>query len=216
MNGPQLFLFFNLLVIPFLGETAAAEPERNGVYIVYMGATRSPNGAPRNDHAQLLRSLMNRSLYCLLSILYMQVLFNYIKCWACASISLEMFTYRKKNAVLHTYSHGFLGFAARLSDKEAKLIAKRPGVVSVFPDPVLQLHTTHSWDFLKYLDSTPKVPTDSSSSGEDTIIGFLDTGETNHFKTSTVVKSCCYCNKIIITEGTQLQFGESITFLCML
>ncbi|KAL2241945.1 CO(2)-response secreted protease-like [Sesamum indicum] len=142
MNGPQLFLFFNLLVIPFLGETAAAEPERNGVYIVYMGATRSPNGAPRNDHAQLLRSLMNR----------------------------------KKNAVLHTYSHGFLGFAARLSDKEAKLIAKRPGVVSVFPDPVLQLHTTHSWDFLKYLDSTPKVPTDSSSSGEDTIIGFLDTG----------------------------------------
>ncbi|KAL0347478.1 UNVERIFIED_CONTAM: CO(2)-response secreted protease [Sesamum calycinum] len=87
-----------------------------------------------------------------------------------------MFAYRKKNAVLHTYSHGFLGVAARLSDKEAKLIAKRPGVVSVFSDPVLQLHTTGSWDFLKYLDSTPKAPTDSSSSGEDTIIGFLDTG----------------------------------------
>ncbi|KAK4387437.1 CO(2)-response secreted protease [Sesamum angolense] len=137
MNGPQLFLFFNLLVISFLGETAAAEPESNGVYIVYMGATRLPNGAPRTDHAQLLR---------------------------------------KKNAVLHTYSHGFLGVAARLSDKEAKLIAKRPGVVSVFSDPVLQLHTTGSWDFLKYLDSTPKAPTDSSSSGEDTIIGFLDTG----------------------------------------
>ncbi|KAK4434644.1 CO(2)-response secreted protease [Sesamum alatum] len=142
MKGPQLFLVFNLLLISFLGETAAAESERNGVYIVYMGDTHLPNGAPRNDHAQLLRSLTNR----------------------------------KKNAVLHTYSHGFLGFAARLSDKEAKSIAKRPGVVSVFPDPVLHLHTTRSWDFLKDLDSTPKAPTDSSLSGEDTIIGFLDTG----------------------------------------
>ncbi|KAH6832875.1 Subtilisin-like serine endopeptidase family protein [Perilla frutescens var. hirtella] len=83
---------------------------------------------------------------------------------------------RRKNAVVQTYSNGFSGFAARLSEEEAKSIARKPGVVSVFPDPLLQLHTTRSWDFLKFqthlkIDSNP-----SSSSGTDTIIGILDTG----------------------------------------
>lgn len=82
--------------------------------------------------------------------------------------------------MVQTYSHGFTGVAARLSEEEAKSIAERPGVVSVFPDPVLQLHTTRSWDFLK-LQTGLKVdsnqPTDdSSSTGADTIIGILDTG----------------------------------------
>ncbi|KAF7141202.1 hypothetical protein RHSIM_Rhsim06G0018000 [Rhododendron simsii] len=42
------------------------------------------------------------------------------------------------------------GFAARLSKEEANSIAQRLGVVSVFPDLLLKLHTTGSWDFLKY------------------------------------------------------------------
>ncbi|KAL2249999.1 UNVERIFIED_CONTAM: CO(2)-response secreted protease [Sesamum indicum] len=92
-----------------------------------------------------------------------------------------MLNLRNKNSVVQNYNKGFSGFAARLSEEEAKSIAQRPGVVSVFPDPVLQLHTTRSWDFLKYqtavkIDSTPTSPFDSSSAGADTIIGILDTG----------------------------------------
>lgn len=84
------------------------------------------------------------------------------------------------NALVQRYRHGFSGFAARLSAEEASSIAKKPGVVSVFPDPMLQLHTTRSWDFLKYqtdvkIDSHPSANSDSH--GSDTVIGILDTGE---------------------------------------
>lgn len=34
--------------------------QNDGVYIVYMGASVSKNGAPRNDHALLLNSLIKR------------------------------------------------------------------------------------------------------------------------------------------------------------
>ena len=84
---------------------------------------------------------------------------------------------------MHTYKHGFSGFAARLSEEEANWIGQRPGVVSVFRDPLLQLHTTHSWEFLKYqtavkIDSIPKSADTkaNSSAAQDTIIGILDTG----------------------------------------
>lgn len=91
---------------------------------------------------------------------------------------------RKKNAILRSYRHGFSGFAARLSEAEAQSIAQRPGVASVFPDPVFQLHTTRSWEFLKYqtdvkIDSNPTSDSSTSSNGSDTIIGVIDTGELN-------------------------------------
>ena len=53
----------------------------------------------------------------------------------------------------------------------------------MFEDPVLQLHTTRSWDFLHYqtdleTDSNPGSVSDSNSQGQDdSIIGILDTGE---------------------------------------
>ncbi|XP_050233688.1 CO(2)-response secreted protease-like [Mercurialis annua] len=82
---------------------------------------------------------------------------------------------RKKTNLVHSYRHGFSGFSARLSETEAQSLADKPGVASVFPDPVFQLHTTHSWDFLKYqldveLDQLP------SSGGSDTVIGLIDSG----------------------------------------
>ncbi|KAL3641006.1 hypothetical protein CASFOL_015974 [Castilleja foliolosa] len=93
---------------------------------------------------------------------------------------------RKKNHILHTYNNSFLGFAARLTDKEAKLLAKSPGVVSVFPDQVAQPQTTRSWDFLtsqnyasKVRDSTTPTSSPSQvswSTGSDTIIGIIDFG----------------------------------------
>ncbi|KAJ0917060.1 putative tripeptidyl-peptidase II [Helianthus annuus] len=90
---------------------------------------------------------------------------------------------RKRNAVVHNYQNSFLGFAARLTKEEANDIARQPGVVSVFPDPLLKLHTTRSWDFLQYQTSveTNLRPSDkynysSSNAASDIIIGIMDTG----------------------------------------
>ncbi|XVF35926.1 hypothetical protein REPUB_Repub19eG0013900 [Reevesia pubescens] len=128
-------------------ETGGATAEKDGIYIVYMGAAASKKGSLRADHAQLLSSLSKR----------------------------------KKNALVHSYKNGFSGFAAHLSAEEALSIAETPGVVSVFPDPVLELHTTRSWDFLKYqtsveIESNPNSDSNSTSPDSDTIIGILDTG----------------------------------------
>lgn len=100
------------------------------------------------------------------------------------TLKIHFVVRRKTNAVVHTYKHGFSGFAARLSEEEAHSIAKNAGVVSVFPDPLLNLHTTHSWEFLQHqtalkVDSNPNSDSNSSSQGSDTIIGILDTGESN-------------------------------------
>lgn len=96
-----------------------------------------------------------------------------------AQILINTMFKRRANDIVHTYKHGFTGFAARLSAEEAKVIAKKTGVVSVFPDPNYQLHTTHSWDFLKYqtavkIDSSP--PSSPEAGSYDSIIGILDTG----------------------------------------
>lgn len=104
--------------------------------------------------------------------------------------------------LVHSYSHGFSGFAARLTKEEATRAksSSSSSVVSVFVDPVFQLHTTRSWDFLQlqtdliinsknydqhatatanlhdhHHDSSVK-PTATDDLGVDTIIGLLDTG----------------------------------------
>ncbi|MBA0691526.1 hypothetical protein Goari_009148 [Gossypium aridum] len=141
---PLITFIFSLtsffFCVSLLSEPGAAAAHNDGVYIVYMGAPASLKGSLKDDHAQLLDSLLKR----------------------------------KQDALIHNYKSGFSGFAAHLSAEEARSIAEKPGVVSVFPDPVLQLHTTRSWDFLKYetsvmIESNPSYSTDA-------IIGILDTG----------------------------------------
>ncbi|XP_019153349.1 PREDICTED: CO(2)-response secreted protease-like [Ipomoea nil] len=94
---------------------------------------------------------------------------------------------RNGKALVYTYTNGFCGFSARLTAEEARSIAQNPGVVSVFPDPILHLKTTRSWDFLdsiSYKKSLPLAPAPHRSTGPrpvysseaDTIIGILDTG----------------------------------------
>lgn len=56
--------------------------------------------------------------------------------------------------------------------------AEHPNVVSIFLNKKHKLHTTHSWDFLG-LERHGEFPEASlwrRSSGEDIIIGNLDTG----------------------------------------
>lgn len=45
------------------------------------------------------------------------------------------------------------------------------GVVSVFPNTIVPLHTTRSWDFLGFPEAHPISATEG-----DVIIGMLDTG----------------------------------------
>ncbi|XP_027354812.1 CO(2)-response secreted protease-like [Abrus precatorius] len=155
MKGKSLLLHLFYTLLLFLGafrlssagnDSINDDTDSKGVYIVYMGASDSTNASIRNDHAQVLNSVIKRN----------------------------------ERALVRNYEHGFSGFAARLSKEEANSIAQKPGVVSVFPDPVLKLHTTHSWDFLKYqthvkIDTNPNTVSNSSSSS-DTVIGILDTG----------------------------------------
>lgn len=45
------------------------------------------------------------------------------------------------------------------------------GVVSVFPNEKMQLHTTQSWDFMGFPRNVHRAPTEG-----EVIIGMLDTG----------------------------------------
>ncbi|XP_010443671.1 PREDICTED: subtilisin-like protease SBT4.13 [Camelina sativa] len=78
--------------------------------------------------------------------------------------------------LVRSYKRSFNGFAARLTGSERERVANMDGVVSVFPNKVLQLQTTSSWDFmgLKEGERTKRNPTVES----DTIIGVIDSGIT--------------------------------------
>ncbi|MED6120540.1 hypothetical protein PIB30_118845 [Stylosanthes scabra] len=68
-----------------------------------------------------------------------------------------------------------------LTEREASALSGHDEVVSVFPDPILQLHTTRSWDFL---DSDLGMNNITSSAYQhqhlsiksDIIVGIIDTG----------------------------------------
>ncbi|KAG6502584.1 hypothetical protein ZIOFF_034869 [Zingiber officinale] len=84
--------------------------------------------------------------------------------------------------LIRSYRHGFSGFSARLSKEQAVAIAQKPGVLSVFEDPIYQLHTTRSWDFLQQtsVEIDSNLDEDDAPSPRpisDTIIGLLDTGK---------------------------------------
>ncbi|KAK1399598.1 Cucumisin [Heracleum sosnowskyi] len=76
-----------------------------------------------------------------------------------------------KEALLYSYGRSFNGFVAKLADAEVAKLTAVKGVVSVFPNRKLQIHTTRSWDFLGVPRSDPLKPTEGS-----VIVGMLDTG----------------------------------------
>ncbi|CAF1862825.1 CO(2)-response secreted protease-like [Brassica napus] len=79
---------------------------------------------------------------------------------------------------VHHYKHAFRGFSAMLTEEEAAALSGHDEVVSVFEDPMLQLHTTRSWDFLDSLSRvSSSFPIYNSFHGSsDIIIGVVDTG----------------------------------------
>ncbi|XVF47716.1 hypothetical protein PTKIN_Ptkin03bG0133200 [Pterospermum kingtungense] len=91
--------------------------------------------------------------------------FLHHKFWYTSIISSSSF--------IHVYDAPIHGFSATLRPEQVKIIRKRPGVLSLFPDRVLQRHTTRSPSFLGL--QTPN-PSFSNTLESDSIIGFIDTG----------------------------------------
>ncbi|KAJ7967255.1 Subtilisin-like protease [Quillaja saponaria] len=136
-----------------------------------------------------------------------------------------------EGSILYSYKHGFSGFAAVLSQSQAKLIADFPGVVHVIPNKILSLQTTRSWDFLQVKPHVKNGVLSKGKSGIGTVIGIMDTGtwpESDSFrdegmgKPSPHWKGICqegenfndsHCNRKIIgarwyVKGYEAEFGK--------
>ncbi|XVE68327.1 hypothetical protein DITRI_Ditri09bG0058700 [Diplodiscus trichospermus] len=86
---------------------------------------------------------------------------------------------KAQEAIFYSYRRHINGFAATLEEGEAAEIAKRPEVVSVFPNEVHQLHTSRSWGFMSLENNDRVIPGSlwtRARFGEDTIIANLDSG----------------------------------------
>ncbi|MQL75643.1 hypothetical protein Taro_008014 [Colocasia esculenta] len=84
---------------------------------------------------------------------------------------------KARESHVYSYSNGFRGFAAKLTEEQALAMADMPDVVSVFPNSRRQLHTTHSWDFMGLApDEAMEIPGFSTKNQENVVIGFIDTG----------------------------------------
>ncbi|XXG40651.1 hypothetical protein AAC387_Pa01g1317 [Persea americana] len=94
-------------------------------------------------------------------------------------------------SLVYSYKRSFNGFAAKLSEEEMQKIASMEGIVSIFPSNEKKLHTTRSWDFVRF---TQKVARSSAES--DVIVGVIDTGiwpESDSFKDDGKIIGARYC-----------------------
>ncbi|XP_006397047.2 subtilisin-like protease SBT3.8 isoform X1 [Eutrema salsugineum] len=80
------------------------------------------------------------------------------------------------DSMVYSYRHGFSGFAAKLTNSQAKKIADLPEVVHVTPDSFYELATTRTWDYLGLSAANPKNLLNDTNMGEEVIIGIVDTG----------------------------------------
>ncbi|OMO53156.1 hypothetical protein COLO4_36828 [Corchorus olitorius] len=79
------------------------------------------------------------------------------------------------SSIIHVYDAPIHGFSATLTPDQVKSIRKLPGVLSLFRDRVLHLHTTRSPSFLGLELETPN-PFITNTSESNSIIGIIDTG----------------------------------------
>ncbi|XP_022990928.1 subtilisin-like protease SBT1.1 isoform X2 [Cucurbita maxima] len=76
--------------------------------------------------------------------------------------------------ILYVYKTAISGFAAKLTTKKLHSLSKIPGFLAATPDELLQLHTTHSPQFLGL--HREHGLWNSSNSASDIIIGLIDSG----------------------------------------
>ncbi|XP_031497913.1 subtilisin-like protease SBT3.9 isoform X6 [Nymphaea colorata] len=136
----------SLCVILFLCLGIYAEAESSRVYIVYLGERQ-------HEDPQVVVN----SHHDLLTTIF-----------GSKKAALE--------SILYSYKHGFSGFAARLTETQARAIAELPEVVHVIPSQTHKLHTTRSWDYLGLHPGTPDSLLSTVNYGDGVIIGVIDTG----------------------------------------
>jgi subtilisin family serine protease len=74
----------------------------------------------------------------------------------------------------YDYRYSFNGFAAVLTEAEAEALRNRGDVLGVWEDEILELHTDNSPDFINLTNGGE--PWSKGYTGEDVIIGVIDTG----------------------------------------
>ncbi|GLT37693.1 hypothetical protein SLA2020_119960 [Shorea laevis] len=77
-----------------------------------------------------------------------------------------------RDVLIRNYKRSFSGFAAKLTDHEAKRLEGMNGVVSVFPSTTFHVQTTRSWDFIGFNETVERNPTVESN----VTIGVIDSG----------------------------------------
>ncbi|XP_072959752.1 CO(2)-response secreted protease-like [Typha angustifolia] len=134
------------LLIFFASHSLHATAEQSESYVVYMGSS------PKDGNPEVLQAA------------HLKMLSSIIPSEEKERISLTQ-----------SYHHAFKGFSAMLTEKEATLLSGHDGVVSVFRDRILELHTTRSWGFLD-AESGLRSERLRLRASKDVIIGIIDTG----------------------------------------
>ncbi|KAJ4941354.1 hypothetical protein NE237_000074 [Protea cynaroides] len=156
-------LFFLTLSCLLLHDTSAANSTAQ-LYVIYMGSSSNSNG---ETGVKTEKSA------------HMQLLSSVIPSQESERLSL-----------IHSYHHAFKGFSAMLTKEEASALSGNDQIVSIFRDPILQLHTTRSWDFLNAV-SAVRSNYQYPHGAQDVIIGVIDTGiYLSFFKISPYRPNC--------------------------
>ncbi len=77
---------------------------------------------------------------------------------------------------LYSYRYAFNGFAARLSSIQAQKLRSRKDVLNIWEDKIRMLSSNSSSAFLGLLDQDGGLRSDLGLTGEDVIIGIIDSG----------------------------------------
>ncbi len=75
---------------------------------------------------------------------------------------------------VHNYSYSFNGFAAQLTPEQLSALEEHPEVVQIWRDELLQPQTDNSYRYLRL--NNEGGPWDSGITGEDVVIGVIDSG----------------------------------------
>nr|AJP61136.1 At4g21326p-like protein [Arabidopsis halleri] len=148
-GSPKACLFIGVLFILNLGFCVFAQESSNEerkIYIVHLGVRR-------HDDPELVSESHQRMLE-----------------------SVFESEEAARESIVYNYHHGFSGFAARLTDSQAKQLSERPDVFSVAPNRKVQLQSTRVYDYLGLSPSFPSGILHESNMGSDLVIGFLDSG----------------------------------------
>ncbi|GMN32444.1 hypothetical protein TIFTF001_003684 [Ficus carica] len=94
--------------------------------------------------------------------------------WYYSFLTMTMARARQELRMVYMYQKVFTGFAARLTEKEAKDMSVKEGIVSIMQEDVLLLHTTRTPQFLGLSQGVGLWK--ESNLGKGMIIGVVDTG----------------------------------------